>query len=811
MTVGLVYAQSRLRKEQIFCISPRSINISGCLNCVCFDKTGTLTEDELNFAELRPIEDSTFLPSVRQPMVLPPNHPLLGCLSTCHGLTQIDGRLVGDPLDQKMFECTGWELQEPQVNDTNKFDLLAPTLVSPPASALSDADTPVEIGILRQFPFSSSLQRQSVITKQLEHSHHVLYAKGAPETIAALCDPSTLPIDFEQILARYTARGMRVLALADRQLQLNYVRVQKVSRDEAERDLRLLGLLVMGNLLKPQSRPVLQQLRSANIRCVMVTGDNMLTALSVSRECAMIDKHAPVALLNVLPDRFEWKVERPDQTPTDADESDELYQSNQIDAEQISVTITNEALEQPLNNSDSDYLDESMERSLARREADELHVAITGSSFAALRDYYPIEVVHQVIARGSVFARMSPDQKQQLIELLQSLGYYVGMCGDGANDCGALKAAHAGVSLSETEASVASPFTAKQPHIGCIPALVREGRASLVTAFGILKYMASYSLTQFMSVLLLYTFHTNLTDMQFLYVDLFLISFFFVLFGRTHAHRRLARRPPPSSLIGLVPLLSMLFQLILIVGFQCAGVWLVQRQPWYVPHVSESDTLTCDDNYTVFAVSVFQYISLAVIFSKGVPYRRPIYTNVLFLLSLVVMSAVTVYIVAYPHPFLQSLFEVRTIHLQRLIVILIFDFFFDAFVSQMDIEHIPIEFRLMIVILAFCNLLLSLFAESFVVDYLVFHKLKNTKLYRRFDTQRPAYEQLRSETSDLQWLREASVIATNQSTILSNDIEPKSRMIGSPAGDSVLSGHSSTALLIGNSSKDTFDTLNSST
>lgn len=78
---------------------------------------------------------------------------------------------------------------------------------------------------------------------------------------------------------------------------------------------------------------------------------------------------------------------------------------------------------------------------------------------------------------------------------------------DGASQleiCPLPTTAHAGISLSDTEASVASPFTSLTGHISCVPDLLREGRASLVSVFGIVRYMACYNITTFMAICILY-------------------------------------------------------------------------------------------------------------------------------------------------------------------------------------------------------------------------------------------------------------------------------------------------------------------
>ena len=216
------------------------------------------------------------------------------------------------------------------------------------------------------------------------------------------------------------------------------------------------------------------------------------------------------------------------------------------------------------------------------------HLAITGRTWAVIREFFP-HLLERVLMKGTIFSRMSPDQKASLVTELQSLGYIVSMCGDGANDCGALKAAHVGVSLSEAEASVAAPFPSSIPNISCIPALIKEGRCALTTSFGVFKYMALYSFIQFISVLIIYSLETNLGDTQFLYIDLVITTTVAVLMGRTGPWHSLVKERPPGSLVSAGNLLSVALQIIVSFAAQMAAVVFLHGQSWYRPVPSESD------------------------------------------------------------------------------------------------------------------------------------------------------------------------------------------------------------------------------
>ncbi|KAM7098535.1 polyamine-transporting ATPase 13A2 isoform 3-T3 [Molossus nigricans] len=597
MTVCTLYAQGRLRSQGIFCIHPLRINLGGKLQLLCFDK------------------GQAFLPLVPEPRRLPMG-PLLRALATCHTLNRLQDSPVGDPMDLKMVESTGWVLEEGPAADsafgTQVLAVMRPPVQEPQLQGMEEP--PVPVSILGRFPFSSSLQRMNVVVAWPGATQPEAYVKGSPELVAGLCNPKTVPTDFAQMLQSYTAAGYRVVALAGKPLPIppSLQAAQQLARGTVEQELSLLGLLVLRNLLKPQTTPVIQALRRARVRTVMVTGDNLQTAVTVAQRCGMVGPRERLVILHATPP--------------------ERGQPASLELLPMEPSVAMNGAKDP--DQVASYTVEPDPRCS--------HLALSGSTFGVLVQHFP-KLLPKVLVQGTVFARMAPEQKTELVCELQKLQYCVGMCGDGANDCGALKAADVGISLSQAEASVVAPFTSSMASIECVPMVIREGRCSLDTSFSVFKYMALYSLTQFISVLILYTINTNLGDMQFLAIDLAITTSVAVLMSRTGPALVLGQARPPGALLSVPVLSSLLLQVALVAGVQLGGYFLTVAQPWFVPlnkTVPAPDNLPNYENTVVFLLSSFQYLVLAAAVSKGAPFRRPLYTNVPFLVALALLGSI---------------------------------------------------------------------------------------------------------------------------------------------------------------------------
>ncbi|CAJ0566389.1 unnamed protein product, partial [Mesorhabditis spiculigera] len=628
MSVGIINANGRLRKKDIYCISPSVINTCGAINACCFDKTGTLTEDGLDFQTLRPVhppsnsrkraefgeETAALVPSE-----MPNNAEIIKAIAACHSLTRIDGVLQGDPLDLIVFNQTHWTLDEGNQSaeeETSQFDQVQPTVLRPPQND-RDFYGADEFAVVRQFTFSSALQRMSVIVgspNAVSHHEMTIYCKGSPEMILSLCDPATVPADYLDHVNKYAQHGYRLISVASRRLDLNFAQAQKVPRQDVEADLELLGLVVMENRVKPVTKGVIRQLNSARIRTVMVTGDNLLTAMSVARECGIIRSDRKAYLLEHRPDS---------KTP---------------DGRTV-LTVKENVSADPDDFVDlSDGAENEVEKMLTSR----YQLSVAGGTFAVITREYP-EILDDLMAVCDVFARMAPEQKQYLVNYLQTLEYTVSMCGDGAK-CIVLR-------LSVFQVA----------DIRCVPTVIREGRAALVTSFGVFKYMANYSIAQFTSVMLMYYRLTNLTDFQFLYIDLFLATFIALFFGNTGACDYLARIPPPTKLLSIASVVSVVGQMTIYAAAQFFIYVWVTRQPWFFMNILQEDYSDSDlrshQGTATWCLSLFQYIVLAFLYSKAAPYRQTILNNKMLCFAIALTTAVSLYITLWPAGWVISFLE----------------------------------------------------------------------------------------------------------------------------------------------------------
>lgn len=409
LTMAVNLLLSALGKFYIYCTEPFRIPMAGRIDVCCFDKTGTLTGEDLVFEGLAGFHPANVrhLSPCSDPAV---PHTTLLVLGAAHALVRLDdGEVVGDPMEQATLSAAGWLLSATTKDIVEKLAPAEKAEFGKPAPA---APKVLErIHILRRFQFSLALKR-SLSIALYGNGKTIVLVKGAPETIREMVVDA--PANYDDVYKLFTRSGSRVLALAYKLLEDNIPakRVTLISRDKVELGLKFAGFIVFHCPLKEDATETVQMLNESLHRCVMITGDNPLTAVHVAKQVGIVLRE--VMILDAPEHGGEGLVWR-------------NVEETRVEHVETAAAISDLVL------AGSD-------------------LCITGYALAKLVEH---ERIRDLIKHTWVFARVLPLQKEYLLNTYKDLGYKTLMCGDGTNDVGALKQAHIGVALlNGTEAGM---------------------------------------------------------------------------------------------------------------------------------------------------------------------------------------------------------------------------------------------------------------------------------------------------------------------------------------------------------------------
>jgi calcium-translocating P-type ATPase len=284
ITLALAVAVAGLSRRGALVKRLSAVETLGSTTVICTDKTGTLTENRM-----RPVRIWT---------------PLGELDLEADG--DLDEAVAGDPvlgfLGRAIAASSTAELA-PERTGKSRGEATEVGMLEAARAVGIDVDVTRRENARRMlYRFDSKLRLMSTVDERADGSLTV-HAKGAPEEVLERSTEIGGPDDHVPItesdrtevlsvLERYASQGLRVLAVARRRLPPNARPPE--NREDAERDLCLLGLVALFDPPRPEVSEAVELCHTAGIRIVVVTGDYGPTAVEVARRVGIATDGATV-------------------------------------------------------------------------------------------------------------------------------------------------------------------------------------------------------------------------------------------------------------------------------------------------------------------------------------------------------------------------------------------------------------------------------------------------------------------------------------------------------------------------------------
>lgn len=266
VTLSLALNMRRMLKSNNLVRKLHACETMGAVTVICTDKTGTLTENKMQVAEMR---------------VLTPDTPLTNAiaLNSTANLETKNGATtgIGNPTEVALLLWL-------QANNHNYRELRKTECME------------------NQLPFSTDRKYMATIARV--NGQRLLFIKGAPETVMALCQLTDEERTTNNHLLRgYQNKAMRTLAFAYKPLNNN--EGKSFSEPNLMQGFTLQALAAISDPIRKDVPAAVKECLNAGIEVKIVTGDTAATAIEIARQIGIWQKETPLEAQITGPDFAE--------------------------------------------------------------------------------------------------------------------------------------------------------------------------------------------------------------------------------------------------------------------------------------------------------------------------------------------------------------------------------------------------------------------------------------------------------------------------------------------------------------------------
>lgn len=239
VTIVLAISTEKMAKENAIVKDIKAVETLGNIDVICTDKTGTITENKM---------------CVNQVYSFINEKTTIKCLALCN-----EGILDNN-------------------NHINTDQAILNYLISQNIDFKKIRD---EVKKLSEISFSSALKFSAVLIS--ENNKNIAYFKGGSDVILKKCKNfNGISYNYiNDVINKESIKGYRVIALAYKEINKNRI-------DENDfNDLTFIGLVTLIDPPKKGVKEAIEQCIEYNIKPVMITGDNLLTAKTIGENVGL--------------------------------------------------------------------------------------------------------------------------------------------------------------------------------------------------------------------------------------------------------------------------------------------------------------------------------------------------------------------------------------------------------------------------------------------------------------------------------------------------------------------------------------------